>query len=52
MPSRSGQYGITCISPTAPVEDTAQRLKSLSTSITAMTSPGGSLVSPGRCVSQ
>src|SRR6185437_2352186 len=52
MPNRSGQKGITCIRPTAPAEETAQRLKSLSTSMTAITSPGGSLDSPVRCVSQ
>src|SRR6185437_5499968 len=52
IPSFVGQYGITCISPTAPAGETAQRLKSLSTCITAITRPGGTLDSPGRCVSQ
>src|SRR6195256_4291723 len=52
MPRRSGQNGITCMRPTAPARDTAQRSKRLSTSMTAMTSPGGKRASPGRCVSQ
>jgi hypothetical protein len=46
MPSRSGQKGITCMSPTAPADDTAQRSKRLSTAINAITSPGGSRASP------
>ena len=52
MPSRSGQKGITCISPTAPAGETAQRSKRLSTAISAMTSPGGRRASPARWVSQ
>src|SRR2546429_2391024 len=52
MPRRSGQNGITCMRPTAPAGDTAQRLKRLSTSMSAMTRPGGKRASPGRCVSQ
>ena len=42
MPSCRGQNGMICISPTAPAEDTAHRSKRLSTSMTAMTRPGGS----------
>src|SRR3984893_13994773 len=38
--------------PTAPAGDTAQRSKRLSTSMTAMTRPGGKRASPRRCVSQ
>src|SRR6266480_3299217 len=52
MPRRSGQNGITCMRPTAPAGDTAQRSKRLSTSMSAMTRPGGKRASPGRCVSQ
>src|SRR5882672_5149937 len=52
MPRRSGQNGITCMRPTAPAGDTAQRSKRLSTSMTAMTRPGGKRASPRRCVSQ
>src|SRR5580658_2384963 len=53
MPSRSGQNGITCMSPTAPLEETAQRSKRLSIVITAITSPGARRGrSPGRWVSQ
>src|SRR5882762_11262603 len=52
MPRRSGQNGITCIRPTAPAGDTAQRSKRLSTSMSAMTRPGGKRASPRRCVSQ
>src|SRR5215831_10093094 len=40
------------MSPTAPAGETAQRSKRLSTSITAITSPGGRRISPARCVSQ
>src|SRR5437016_774067 len=40
MPSFSGQKGITCIKPTAPAEETAQRSKRLSTLIRPMTRPG------------
>ena len=52
MPSCSGQNGMTCIRPTAPALETAQRSKRLSTSSTASTSPGGSGAAPLRCVSQ
>src|SRR5690606_6089234 len=52
MPSSCGQKGMICISPTAPALDTAQRSKRLSTSITAITRPGGRRTSPGRCASQ
>src|SRR5882672_509227 len=52
MPRRSGQNGITCMRPTAPAGDTAQRSKRLSISMTAMTRPGGKRASPRRCVSQ
>src|SRR5438874_6431178 len=52
MPRRSGQNGITCMRPTAPAGDTAQRSKRLSTSMSAMTRPGGKRAFPGRCVSQ
>ena len=44
MPSRRGQKGMTCIRPTAvPAEETAQRSKRLSTSMTAMSNAGGRL---------
>ena len=40
MPSCSGQNGITCMRPTAPAEETAQRSKRLSTSMTRHHQPG------------
>src|SRR5205814_1390763 len=49
MPSRSGQNGITCMRPTAPLGETAQRSKRLSTSMSAITRPGGRRASPARC---
>src|SRR5919109_1307773 len=47
IPSRSGQNGITCMRPTAPVGETAQRSKRLSTSMSAITRPGGNRATRG-----